>query len=147
MQKIRFSNRINAPREKVWNSLWEDANYRQWTSAFGEGSHVKTDNWKEGSKVLFLGDNDSGMVSRVASNKPNEYMSFEHLGMIKDGVEDTSSDVVKPWAGAHENYMLKDAGDATELLIDMDITDDFKDYFEKAWPVALEKIKQIAESS
>ncbi|MEO7924969.1 MAG: SRPBCC domain-containing protein [Chitinophagaceae bacterium] len=147
MEKINFSSLINAPREKVWKTLWEDANYREWTSAFMEGSYAKTDNWKEGTKVLFLGDKGSGMVSRVASNKPNEYMSFEHLGEVKEGVEDTTSDRVKAWAGCKENYTLKETNGSTELLVEMDISPEFKDYFEKTWPKAMEKIKELAEKN
>jgi len=51
---------------------------------FAAGSYAKTDNWKEGSKVLFLDGKGQGMVSTVAKNKPNEYMSFKHLGEVKD---------------------------------------------------------------
>jgi hypothetical protein len=76
---------------------------------FAEGSYAQTDNWKEGSKVLFLGPGgDGGMVSKVATNKKNEFMSFEHLGVVKDGIEDTESDSAKGWAGARENYRLTD---------------------------------------
>jgi len=53
---------------------------------FAEGSAVKTDNWKEGSKLHFHDGNGNGMVSEVAANRPNEYMSFRHLGFVKDGV-------------------------------------------------------------
>jgi hypothetical protein len=103
MEKINFSIDINAPKEKVWNVLWNDESYRKWTSPFAEGSYAKTDNWKEGSKVLFLGpDGGGGMVSKVASNKKNEFMSFEHLGVVKDGIEDTESDSAKGWAGARK---------------------------------------------
>jgi uncharacterized protein YndB with AHSA1/START domain len=69
MEKMNFSIDINAPKEKVWNVLWDDNSYRKWTSPFAEGSYAKTDNWKEGSKVLFLGPSGDGMVSKVASNK------------------------------------------------------------------------------
>ena len=77
MEKLNFSISINAPKEKVWEMLWDDAGYRAWTNVFAEGSWAKTDSWKEGSKVLFLGPNGSGMVSSVAANKPNEFMSFK----------------------------------------------------------------------
>jgi uncharacterized protein YndB with AHSA1/START domain len=147
MEKINFSTSINAPREKVWKVLWDDISYRNWTSAFAEGSYVETDDWKEGSKVLFLGPGGHGMVSKVASNKPNSFMSFEHLGEIKDGVEDTNSEKVNAWAGARENYTLTDENGKTRLVVDMDITDDFKDYFLKTWPVALEKVKELAEKN
>lgn len=144
MEKLQFKTVIDAPREKVWNVLWGDATYGQWTSAFSETSRVETD-WKPGSKVLFLDGSGMGMVSRISENRAPEYMSFEHLGEVKDGVEDTESDRVKQWAGAHENYTLRNAGGKTELMIDMDITDEFKDMFEKMWPKALANVKQLAE--
>ena len=102
MEKINFSININALREKVWNVLWNDNSYRKWTSVFMEGSYAVTDNWTEGTNVLFLAPGGNGMVSNVAINRKNEFISFEHLGEIKDGVKDTESEKVKAWAGAHE---------------------------------------------
>lgn len=145
MEKMNFSADINAPKEKVWEILWNLDSYRAWTSAFAEGSNAQTDNWKEGSKVVFGDGKGNGMVSMVAQNKPNEYMSFKHLGVMKDGVEDTTSDEVKGWAGAMENYTLKGENGSTTLSVDIDINADFKDYFEKTFPVALEKVKALAE--
>ncbi|MBN8673715.1 MAG: SRPBCC domain-containing protein [Chitinophagales bacterium] len=145
MEKLVFSISITATPEKVWNTLWTDATYRKWTAAFTEGSHAVTD-WKEGSKVLFLDGQGMGMVSRIAVNRPNEYMSIEHLGEVKDGVEDTTSDRVKAWAGAHENYTLKKINDQTELTIDMDITKEFKEMFEQIWPKALANVKTLSEN-
>lgn len=147
MQKINFSATINAPKEKVWNSLWEPFHYNTWTSAFAEGSSVKTDNWKEGSKLYFVDGNGSGMISQVAANRPNEFMSFRHLGTLIDGVEDTESEKVSAWAGAMENYTLQEDGSSTTLLVETDITEDFKDYMMKTWPVALEKLKGLAEGT
>lgn len=147
MQKINFSATINAPREKVWNALWDLFHYNTWASAFAEGSTVKTDNWKEGSKILFHDGNGSGMVSMVAANRPNEFMSFKHLGMVKDGVEDTSSDAVSAWAGSLENYTLTGNNGSSTLSVEMDITEDFKDYFMKTWPLALDKVKGLAEGT
>jgi uncharacterized protein YndB with AHSA1/START domain len=147
MEKISFSTDIKAPKEKVWEILWNLDSYRAWTSAFAEGSTAQTDNWKEGSKVIFGDGKGSGMVSTVATNKPNEYMSFRHLGVMKDGVEDTTSDEVKGWAGAMENYTLKGENGSTTLSVDIDINADFKDYFVKTFPVALEKVKALAEGT
>lgn len=147
MQKISFSTPINAPKEKVWEMLWNLDGYRTWTSAFTEGSDVKTDNWKEGSKVLFIDANGSGMVATVAAHKPNEFMSFKHLGMLIDGVEDTSSEKVMSWAGAFENYSLEGENGTSTLSVEMDVTDDFKDYMQKTWPVALEKVKGMCEGT
>lgn len=148
MAKLNFSISINAPREKVWKVLWDDASYRDWTSVFMEGSYAVTDNWKEGSKVLFLAPGGDGMVSSVAANKKNEFMSFEHLGEVKNGVEDTKSEKVKVWAGAHENYTLKDENGKTKLEVDLESNDEgLKDYFSRTFPVALEKVKDLSEKN
>ena len=144
MEKLKFKTVINAAPEKIWKVLWDDTTYRKWTSAFSEGSYAETD-WKEGSTVLFLDGKGQGMVSRIAENRPNEYMSIEHLGEVKDGVEDTSSDRVKAWAGAHENYTLKKVNGKTELSIDMDITEEFKEMFSQMWPKALDNVKKLSE--
>ena len=74
-------------------------------------------------------------------------MSFEHLGVIKNGVEDTESESVKEWAGAKENYTLTDENGKTKLVVDLESTDEFKDYFIKTFPVALEKVKELAEKN
>ena len=144
MEKLNFSININAPRGKVWNVLFDDTTYRKWTAVFAPGSYAETD-WKEGSKALFLDGKGNGMVSRVAKSAPNEFLSLEHLGIVKDGKEDTESEAVKGWAGARENYTLKEIGGVTELKVDMDSDDEFKDYFAKTWPKALDKVKELSE--
>lgn len=146
MEKLNFSVNINAPKEKVWSVLWEDASYRIWTSPFCEGSYAVSD-WNEGSKILFLSPGGSGMVSKVAVKRPNEYMSFKHLGEVKNGVEDTTSEQVKQWQGSTENYTLESTASGTLLKVDMDTSEDFKDYLEKAWPQALDKLKALAEAN
>ena len=61
MENRNFSVDIKASREKVWNALWgDDSAYRKWSSAFTEGSYAVTDNWKEGTKVLFPDPKGSG---------------------------------------------------------------------------------------
>lgn len=144
MEKIRFTTIINAPREKVWSILWTDETYRAWTSAFSEGSCAVTD-WKKGSKVLFMDGKGSGMVSRIYDLVPNEYMSFQHLGEVKDGVEDTTSERVQQWAGGRENYTLNTVGSTTELITELDMPVEFKDYFMNTFPLALQKVKELSE--
>lgn len=148
MQKLNFSIVINAPIEKVWDTMLEDKTYRQWTDAFSSGSYY-AGSWDKGSKILFLGPNEQGvmggMVSRIKDNRKHEFISIEHLGMVNDGVEDTTSEAVKQWAGSLENYTFKNLNGKTELLIEIDINDDFKDMFNDMWPKALQKLKEISE--
>jgi Activator of Hsp90 ATPase homolog 1-like protein len=148
MQKLNFSIVINATKEKVWDTMLEDKTYREWTEAFSPGSHY-VGSWNKGSKILFLGPNEQGvmggMVSRIKENRKHEHISIEHLGMVQDGKEDTTSDEVKQWAGSLENYTFKSLNGKTELLVDMDINDDYKEMFEDMWPKALNKLKELAE--
>lgn len=149
MHKLHFSIVINAPKAKVWRTMLDDATYRVWTEAFTAGSHYVGD-WSKGSKILFLGPDPNsgklgGMVARIAENRLHEFISIEHLGMVNDGVEDTTSDMVKAWAGAHENYTFKEKNGVTEISVDIDITEDFKEMFEGMWPKALQKLKELAE--
>ena len=146
MEKQEFKISIDAPKEKVWNILWGKNTYPVWTSVFAEGSSVGTD-WKKGSRAVFHDGQNNGMISSIAENIPNEYMSIKHLGTLKNGVEDMDSPETKEWAGALENYTLKNADGKTELVVDMDITEQYKDYFIKTWPRALDKVKELAEKN
>jgi hypothetical protein len=72
-------------------------------------------------------------------------MSFKHIGIVKNGEEDLSSDQVRGWAGALENYTLKQLNVTTELKVDMDVDEEYKNYFIETWPRALDKVKELAE--
>lgn len=149
MEKLNFSIIINAPKEKVWSTMLNDDTYRKWTEAFGTGSHYKGD-WHKGSKILFLAPGEKGemgMVSRIKENRQYEYISIEHIGLVQGGKEDTSSEAVKAWAGALENYTFKEKDGATELLVDMDSNEEYKEMFQDMWPKALQKLKELAENS
>jgi uncharacterized protein YndB with AHSA1/START domain len=148
MERLNFSILINAPKEKVWNTMLDDEIYRIWTEPFAKGSHYKGE-WKKGSKLLFLApdeNGDMGMVSRVKELTEYEFVSLEHIGVVNHGVEDTSSETAKGWAGALENYTFKESDSKTELLIESDILEEYKEMFESIWPKALNTLKELAEN-
>ena len=144
MKNLHFTIDIKAPKEKVWDTLWGDQTYPQWTSVFSEGSRAITD-WQEGSKVLFVDGSGAGMVSMIARSIPHEFMSFKHLGEAKDGEEQFPNEETNKWSGAMENYTLRETGAITQLTVDMDSTDDHEDMFQESFPKALGKVKEIAE--
>ncbi|WP_429886498.1 SRPBCC family protein [Geoalkalibacter halelectricus] len=150
MIRLNFSVSIQAPREKVWTTMLADESYRQWTAVFSPGSHY-VGSWVEGGKLLFLGLDDKseegGMLSRVKEYRPHEYVSIEHLGLVTKGAEDTSSEAARQWAGAQENYTFKDVGGQTEVRVEMDAVDEYRDWFEDLWPKALQKLKLLAEGA
>lgn len=149
MQKLHYSIVVDAPKEKVWDTMLDDATYREWTAAFHPGSYYKGD-WHTGSKILFIGPDpetgrEMGMVSRIAENNPYEFISIEHLGIIKDGVEDTTSEEARKWGPAFENYTFKEKDGGTEVEVDMDSQEEYANMFDEMWPRALAKLKELAE--
>lgn len=148
MEKLHFNIFINAPKEKVWDAMLNDATYREWTKAFNKDSHYEG-KWEKGSKMLFLGCDENGgiggMVSEIEEVRPYEFISILHRGLVQNGVEDTTSDMVKGWAGAHENYTFTERDGGTEVSVDIDIVSEMKDEFEGSWPKSLEALKEIAE--
>lgn len=149
MQKLHFSKFINAPVEKVWDTMFNNETYRKWTAPFHPGSYYEG-SWEQGSEIRFIGPDPEtgekmGMYSRIAENRPHEFVSIEHIGIIKGDVVDTTSDEVKKWAPAFENYTFIEKDGGTEVVIDQDINDEYKAMFEDMWPKALDALKELAE--
>lgn len=147
MEKLHFSIIIKAPMAKVWTIMLGDETYRRWTEPFAPGSYY-VGTWQQGSRMLFLAPGktgESGMVSRIIQVRPYEYLCIEHLGVIRNGVQDTSSDEVMSWSGAREEYRLSRIGDATEVLVALDANDKIRKMLLAAWPKALKKLKYLAE--
>lgn len=140
METLEYKIEINASPEKVWTVLWDDMSYRQWTSAFTEGSfYIGT--WEEDSMMKFFDPNNNGMYSRVLKNNPNKEMTFLHLGEIYDGVE-----VPQDWGDATESYLLEETEDGTKLTAKINTSEEFKGFFEDKFPNALQNVKNLAEN-
>lgn len=155
MQKLHFTIQIQAPKEKVWDTMLQDATYREWTKPFNAGSRYEG-SWDEGSEIKFVGSDENGheyggMYAKIKENKLHEFISIEHLGLIGlDGTINTTSDEVKKWTPAFENYTFKEIADGefaggTEVLVDVDSNDEYKEMFETMWPKALQALKALAE--
>lgn len=152
MQKIKHSIFINAPKEKVWDAMLEDATYREWTKPFNEGSYYEG-SWEEGATIKFLGVDENGeaqqggMYSRIKENSLHEFVSIEHLGFIGlDGTIDTESAEVKKWTPAFENYTFIAIDGGTNVDIEVDSPEEYSEMFDEQWPPALQLLKEIAET-
>jgi hypothetical protein len=151
MQKLHYSIHINAPKEKVWDTMLQNTTYREWTKPFNPGS-TYIGEWDQGSEIRFVGTNEKGdlleggMYSRIKENRLHEYISIEHLGIIlPDGTVDTTSDAVKKWVPSFENYTFTENNGGTDVIVDIDMSDEFKEEFDKMWPQALRILKELAE--
>ncbi|WP_226065129.1 SRPBCC family protein [Kaistella polysaccharea] len=146
METLDYEIHINSPIQEVWNLLWNEETYPQWTQFFQSGSQMKSD-WKVGGKTYFTDENGEGMVSTIVSlDEPNEVI-FSHLGIVKNGIEDTESRDVKQWSGAEEKYFLRAIDEnTTELRAIIHANEVFQDAMNTGFNKGFELLKKIAES-
>ena len=144
LKRLQWSVDIAAPTSRVYQNLVGPESYGQWTSAFGDGLYFEG-SWQEGQRIRFLTPEGHGVISEIAENRPNEFLSVRHLGYIADGVEDTSSEAIRAWAPAYENFTFTATPQGTKLIVDQDMTAEFESMV-KTWPKALAKLKAMCES-
>lgn len=147
MEKLKFTKEINAPAQKVWDALWNEENYSQWTESFnpnGTGSAMKSD-WQVGGRTVFSDKEGNGMISTIKSmNEPYEVV-FQHLGQIIKGVEDTTSEKVADWAGSLEGYHLSESDGKTTLTVQVETLKEWEKMMNDGFTTGLEIVKEIAE--
>ena len=100
--------------------------------------------------MYFIGTDENGkrggMISEIAENKPYEFVSIRHYGILDGDNEITSGEQVDNWAGSLENYSFQESNGITTVKVEMDTMDDYIDYFKESWPKALNILKKIAEN-
>lgn len=151
MEKIQFKIDIESTAKNVFETMLGLKNietYEQWTSQFNPTSTYEG-NWEKGAKMYFIGTDEQGkrggMVSEIAEIVPFKFVSIRHYGMLDGDTEITEGEQVEKWAGGLENYTLIESNGVTTVIIDMDATEDYVDYFKTTWPKALDTLQSIAE--
>ena len=141
-KKLTFEIDIAAPAEKVWRTMLEKGTYEQWTAVFSPGSTYEG-SWEEGSEIRFLGPEGGGMIAEIAENRPQEFISIRHLGMIENG---QPSEQGKDWFPTYENYTFTEADGGTHGLVEVDMAKEYEEMFTEMWPQALKTLKEICEA-
>jgi len=160
MKKLQFKVSINAPVTRVYDSMLginSKSTYEQWTSLFNPTSTYEG-SWGKGNKILFIGVDEKGekggMVSRIAENIPNRFVSIQHYGLVKADKEITEGPEVEKWANGFENYTFEENNarpdepvgrGTTTVTVDLDTTEDILDYMNETYPKALDKLKELCE--
>ena len=147
METLNYEKVIHAPIQKVWDLLWNQETYPEWTKFFMEGSQLKTD-WKINGKTYFVDAEGNGMVSTIKTlNEPFEVI-FSHLGTFKNGVEDTESKSIQEWSGAEEKYFLRAIDEnTTELRAITHADKNSLDFMNTGFNQGFEIIKNLAEKN
>lgn len=147
METLSYEIIIDAPKQKVWEVLWGENTYSEWTQFFSPGSQMKSD-WKVNGKTYFVNQEGAGMVSTIDSLGHPDQIIFKHLGMVdKNGVEDTESMEVKQWSGCFEKYILIDYDGRTKLHVEVQIDKNWEEHMNTGFTKGLEVVKNIAEAN
>lgn len=151
MKKLQYTTRVNAPINKVYDFMLginNKSTYEQWTAMFNPTSSYEG-TWEKGSKILFIGvdenGNKGGLVSRIAENIPNQFVSIQHYGLVQGDNEVTEGPDVEKWANGLENYTFEENNGTTNLTVNLDMTEEFVEYMNENYPKALGKLKEICE--
>ncbi len=148
MKRLHYHIEINAPAAKVADTMLAKATYKQWTEAFNPTSDFEG-SWDKGSDIQFTGiskeGKKEGMVAEVMEHIPNEFVSLRHYGVLDGEKVIKEGPAVEGWAGALENYTFSEKNGKTTLTVDVDCQEQYLDYFDNAWPKALDKLKTLAE--
>ena len=152
MSKPQYKETINTSAEKVYNTMLGLKNiktYEAWTAVFNPTSTYEG-SWNKGEKILFLGTdkdgNRAGMVSEIAENIQNKFVSIRHVGILDKGVEITSGEGVANLANCFENYHFEEENGKTTLMVEITGFEEHQEYFNSTYPKALAKLKEITES-
>ncbi len=140
MKTLQFKAWIDCTPEELWEVLWSDETYPEWTAVFSEGSHAVSE-WKLGGDIQFLGPNGDGIYGIIQQMVAPKKMTFVHQGEMKEGKKLPPSD----WSGSKEAYTLQSDVVGTALTVNLDTTEAFAEYFQDMFPKALQKLKDIAE--
>lgn len=140
MKKLHHSITIEAPRQLVWDTMLAPDTYRQWTSAFCEGSYYEG-SWEKGSTIRFLSPGGEGMRAEIAESRHLEHISILHRAYITAQGEEVFPET------AYENYTFRDSAQGTELQVDVDTEEKYEAMFAETWPRALAVLKELCESA
>lgn len=146
MKDLQFSIDIAAPPARVWDCMFDPIAYRDWTRAFAEGSYFEGV-WAAGRRLRFLDPRGFGMEAVVDDCQLHERVSLRLVGEIRDGRPVPDSPLhAEP---ARESYQFSAApGGGTRLAVVLQAWDDgFLTFLTDTWPVALQRLKVLAEST
>jgi uncharacterized protein YndB with AHSA1/START domain len=142
MKELQFSIKIHAPKERVWNTLWQDETFRQWANIIDPGTYMKG-MLKQGNEIQFISsENGYGVTSLVEKLIPNEFVLFRHMADTKDnGAHGREKD----WTGGTESHSLVEEEGTTTLTVKFDVPTEMEEIFTVRFPKALEQIKILSE--
>jgi hypothetical protein len=142
MKEMQFSVVINASKEKVWSTLWEDVTFRDWARLIDEGTYIQG-TMEEGNEIQFISSvSGYGVADLIERLIQNEFVLFRHSA---DTFESGKQLRTNEWTGGSESYSLIEEYGITTLIVKTDVPAEQEETFSVRFPLALERVKNLAE--
>ncbi|MFT0694791.1 SRPBCC domain-containing protein [Acinetobacter bereziniae] len=144
MITLKYDIKIHATAQKVWNILWDTHTYSQWTQSFCETSQMQSD-WKIGGETLFQDANGDGMVATIVELEQFKKVVFKHLGILRNGIADTTSAETQEWNGTFEQYHLDEQNGITTLHAEVETAEEYQEMMDRGFQQGFAVVKSLAE--
>ena len=144
MKEFQYAVQINATKERVWATLWDDLTFRDWVNIIDEGTYMKGE-MIEGNEIQYISSvNGYGVTSLIEKLIPNEFIQLRHCADTK---ESGAQEREKEWTGGTESYSLAEKNGVTTLIFKTDFPEELEEILSVSFPKALERVRTLAESS
>jgi uncharacterized protein YndB with AHSA1/START domain len=142
MKEMQFRVEIHASKERVWDTLWQDATFRDWASVIDPGTYMVGD-LKEGNEIQFISsENGYGVTSLVEKLVAGEFLLLRHYA---DTQGKGKQEREKQWTGGAESYSLSEKAGITALTVAFDVPPELEEYFKTNYPKSLARVRELAE--
>lgn len=138
---MQFTIEINATKDRVWDTLWQDETLRDWAGIIDPGTYMVGE-LKEGHEIQFISGNGYGVTSLVEKLTPGESVLLRHSADTQD---EGKHERDKQWTGGTERYTLAEKDGTTTLTAAFDVPPELEEYFNINYSKALERVKVLAE--
>lgn len=138
---MQFTVAIQAPKQTVWDILWQDKTFREWAGIIDPGTYMIGE-LKQGNEIQFISGNGYGVTSLVDKLTPGDFLLLRHSADTQDNGKQERD---KQWTGGSESYVLAEKDGTTTLTAVFDVPLELEEYFATAYPKAFARVKELTE--
>ena len=140
---------IDASQDRVWDILLGAETFPKWMAAFDSEMRFIGE-WSEGSEVKICNANGEGMILQVEEHVSRAHIKLVYVAKFEKGKRVEFSGKDAEWKDAYESYnafKLTNKKGGTLFHVESQCPQSWHEYYAKKYPLALEKIKQLAEAA
>lgn len=136
---------IEAPSEKVWDTMISAETYNSWARAFSNHS-MFVGEWGIGETIDFVDPTLGGSRAQIIKWNPYHEILIRHIGLLDQDMHmDINSEAAIKWIDSSEHYYFSQTHSSTELRIETTTDREFAEMLDTSWPKALALLKGICE--